>query len=185
MRILITGGAGCLGSNLTEHFLAAGHDVLVIDNFADRSSRLVAGCPSGAARDRGFDRRSRRRSLRRFAISSRPMSFIRQPPIKTRMIGSKTPVPMSRARSTSSPRQRSLAQSASSISIPRSATAGPTPRRFPITAPMRPFTSYGISKQAGENYLALSGLPFVSFRLANVTGPRLAIGPIPDILQTA
>ena len=33
-RILITGGAGCLGSNLTEHFLEAGHDVLVLDNFA-------------------------------------------------------------------------------------------------------------------------------------------------------
>ena len=50
---------------------------------------------------------------------------------------------------------------------------------IPVTAPMRPFTSYGISKQAAENYLALSGLPFVSLRLANVTGPRLAIGPIP------
>ena len=34
MRILITGGAGCLGSNLTEHFLLAGRDVLVIDNFS-------------------------------------------------------------------------------------------------------------------------------------------------------
>ena len=48
---------------------------------------------------------------------------------------------------------------------------------------MRPFTSYGISKQAGENYLALSGLPFVSLRLANVTGPRLAIGPIPTFYK--
>jgi UDP-glucose 4-epimerase len=50
---------------------------------------------------------------------------------------------------------------------------------IPADAPARPFTSYGISKQAGENYLAVSGLPFVSLRLANVTGPRLAIGPIP------
>ena len=54
---------------------------------------------------------------------------------------------------------------------------------IPVTAPMRPFTSYGISKQAGENYLALSGLPFVSLRLANVTGPRLAIGPIPTFYK--
>lgn len=50
---------------------------------------------------------------------------------------------------------------------------------IPADAPARPFTSYGISKQAAENYLAMSGLPFVSMRLANVTGPRLAIGPIP------
>src|SRR6476620_8197162 len=34
MRVLITGGAGCLGSNLVEHWLPEGHDVLVIDNFA-------------------------------------------------------------------------------------------------------------------------------------------------------
>ena len=54
---------------------------------------------------------------------------------------------------------------------------------IPVTAPLRPFTSYGISKQAGENYLALSGLPFVSLRLANVTGPRLAIGPIPTFYK--
>ena len=34
MRILMTGGAGCLGSNLTERFLGAGLPVLVLDNFA-------------------------------------------------------------------------------------------------------------------------------------------------------
>jgi nucleoside-diphosphate-sugar epimerase len=33
-RILITGGAGCLGSNLTERCLEEGHDILVLDNFA-------------------------------------------------------------------------------------------------------------------------------------------------------
>ena len=54
---------------------------------------------------------------------------------------------------------------------------------IPVTAPMRPFTSYGISKEAGEKYLALCGLPFVSLRLANVTGPRLAIGPIPTFYK--
>ena len=33
-RVLITGGAGCLGSNLIERWLPNGHDILVIDNFA-------------------------------------------------------------------------------------------------------------------------------------------------------
>lgn len=32
MRILITGGAGFLGSHLTDRFLAAGHEVVVLDN---------------------------------------------------------------------------------------------------------------------------------------------------------
>ena len=34
MRILLTGGAGCLGSNLTERYLSQGHDVFIIDNYA-------------------------------------------------------------------------------------------------------------------------------------------------------
>lgn len=33
-KILITGGAGFIGSNLVEHFLDKGHQVVVLDNFA-------------------------------------------------------------------------------------------------------------------------------------------------------
>ena len=52
-----------------------------------------------------------------------------------------------------------------------------------MTAPVRPFTSYGVSKTAGEMYMMQSAVPTVSLRLANVTGPRLAIGPIPTFLS--
>src|SRR6202043_1275773 len=54
---------------------------------------------------------------------------------------------------------------------------------IPIDHPTRPFTSYGISKTAGESYLAISDLPWVSWRLANISGPRLAIGPIPTFYK--
>ncbi|MGE3992774.1 NAD-dependent epimerase/dehydratase family protein, partial [Pseudorhodoplanes sp.] len=50
---------------------------------------------------------------------------------------------------------------------------------IPVDHPCRPVASYGLSKTAGEEYVALSGLPFVSLRLASVIGPRLAIGAIP------
>ncbi|PUV22951.1 SDR family oxidoreductase [Sphingobacterium athyrii] len=33
-KILITGGAGFIGSNLVEHFLGNGHQIVVLDNFA-------------------------------------------------------------------------------------------------------------------------------------------------------
>ena len=54
---------------------------------------------------------------------------------------------------------------------------------IPLDHPLRPFTSYGISKVAGEQYLAASNLRWVSLRLANITGPRLAIGPIPTFYK--
>jgi UDP-N-acetylglucosamine 4-epimerase len=34
MKILISGGAGFIGSNLTEHFLSKGYEVVCLDNFA-------------------------------------------------------------------------------------------------------------------------------------------------------
>jgi len=52
MRILVTGGAGFIGSHLCEKLLGAGHDVVIIDNFNDyydpelkrRNFRSVASC---------------------------------------------------------------------------------------------------------------------------------------------
>ncbi|MBZ0178985.1 MAG: GDP-mannose 4,6-dehydratase [Melioribacteraceae bacterium] len=40
MRILVTGGAGFIGSNLCDHFLEMGHEVVCLD---DLSTRLRKG----------------------------------------------------------------------------------------------------------------------------------------------
>ena len=42
MRVLVTGGAGFIGSHLSERLLAAGHDVLCLDNFFTGSKENIA-----------------------------------------------------------------------------------------------------------------------------------------------
>ena len=50
MRILITGGAGCLGSNLVEAYLPRGHEILVIDNFATGRREALPDLPGLAVK---------------------------------------------------------------------------------------------------------------------------------------
>ena len=42
-KILVTGGAGFLGSHLCDRLIAAGHEVLCVDNFFTGSRRNIAG----------------------------------------------------------------------------------------------------------------------------------------------
>jgi UDP-glucose 4-epimerase len=60
------------------------------------------------------------------------------------------------------------------------------PLEQPITLghPIRPEgSSYAISKTAGEQYIQLSSLDFISFRLANAYGPRNLSGPLPTFFH--
>lgn len=49
MKILVTGGAGFIGSHLAEHLLAEGHRVTVLD---DLSTGSEANVPAGARLER-------------------------------------------------------------------------------------------------------------------------------------
>jgi nucleoside-diphosphate-sugar epimerase len=63
---------------------------------------------------------------------------------------------------------------------------GVKPEQNPVTLehPRRvDNSSYSISKGAAEDYLSLSGLDYVTFRLANVIGPRNVSGPLPIFFQ--
>ena len=42
-RILITGGAGFIGSHLADTLLADGHEVIVLDNLSTGHARNIAG----------------------------------------------------------------------------------------------------------------------------------------------
>jgi UDP-glucose 4-epimerase len=42
MRVLITGGAGFIGSHLADHYVKAGHTVILLDNFSTGSKSNIA-----------------------------------------------------------------------------------------------------------------------------------------------
>lgn len=176
--MLITGGAGCLGASLVDRFLAAGDAVLVIDNFVTgyRAS-LSEGDPGltvveGSVTDASlvgqiFSDFHPTHVLHSAASYSDPDDWKTDADVNT---GGTIVV----VRAAEKAGVRRLVNFHTALGYGR-----PDSVPIPISAPARPFTSYGISKQAGEDYLAMARLPWVSFRLANVTGPRLAIGPIP------
>lgn len=178
MRLLITGGAGCLGSNLIERYLPAGHDILVIDNYATGNREVVP---------EGLDRLT----IVEGSIADRPLiekCFADFQP--THVIHSaaayKDPDNWAEDAATNVSGSINVARAAEAtgakrvINFQTALTYGrPDIVPIPEDAPSRPFTSYGISKTAGENYMLMSPVPTVSLRLANISGPRLAIGPIP------
>lgn len=178
MRILITGGAGCLGSNLTERYLEEGHAVCILDNFAtgQRGSlpeahpemTIVEGSVYNRALvDRAFADFAPTHVIHSAAAYKDPDNWIED--TRTNVEGTIHVVEAARKAGV-----KRFINYHTALGYGR-----PDTLPIPVSAPARPFTSYGISKQAGEHYLAISGLPYVSLRLANVTGPRLAIGPIP------
>ncbi|WP_374300544.1 NAD-dependent epimerase/dehydratase family protein [Ferrovibrio sp.] len=181
MRILITGGAGCLGSNLIERFIPAGYQVLAIDNFATGKREVlppVAGLTvvEGSIVDRGL--------MDRCFDDFRPTHVIHS------AAAYKDPADWREDTATNVTGTINVAEAARRHGVKRLvnfqtalAYGRPDSVPIPVTHPARPFTSYGISKAAGEQYLLMSGLPVVSLRLANVTGPRLAIGPIPTFYK--
>ena len=181
MRIVITGGAGCLGSNLIEHWLPRGHEILVIDNFATGRREVlpvVAGLEvvegsiaDRAVTDRAFERFRPDIVVHSAAAYKDPADWTED--AETNVVGS---INVARA---------AEAAGASRVVNFQTALAYGRPQRVPIPAdhPTAPFTSYGISKTAGEQYLLSARVPVVSLRLANVAGPRLAIGPIPTFYK--
>lgn len=181
MRILITGGAGCLGSNLIDRYLPQGHEILVVDNFATGKSgnlppvdglQVIEGSISDSTVvDKAFDGFKPQVVIHSAAAYKDPDDWASD--AETNVRGT-----------------INVAQASQRHDIDRLihfqtalCYGRPDVVPIPVEHPTRPFTSYGISKTAGEQYLMMTGLPVVSLRLANVTGPRLAIGPIPTFYQ--
>ena len=183
MRILITGGAGFIGSHVADRLLARGDRVLVVDNFATgrrdnlpprEALELVETSIADTARvDAIFERFRPELVVHAAASYKDPENWAED--ARTNVVGTANVA-----------RAAARAGAERLIYFQTALCYGLLPRESPITLdhPLLPAdSSYAISKTAGEQYVALSGLDFLSFRLANAYGPRNLSGPLPTFFH--
>src|SRR5690242_9237372 len=181
MRVLITGIAGSLGSNVAERLLEQGAEVVGIDNFSTGSEDAIQKhrnlkFVSGSIADRAL-------------VNAQFAAF--KPDIVVHSAASyKDPDDWEEDIATNVHGTANLVQASLASGVKRfvnfqTALCYGKPREKPVSLshPLLPFTSYGISKTAGELYLISSGLPYVSLRMASVYGPRHYVGPIPTFYK--
>ena len=176
MRILVTGGAGFIGSHLVERLLEVGHDVVVLDDFssgrhgnlprANDHLRILEGdVADPRAAQAGCD--GCRAVFHLAAVASVQKSI--EDPVhshRTNLIGTLTLL-----EAAANAGIRSFVY-ASSAAVYGDAAALPTPE----DAPTHPLSPYAADKLAGEHYLAhyhrTGRVAGVAFRFFNVYGPR-------------
>ncbi len=182
MRVLITGGGGFIGSNLADRLLADGHEILAIDNFAtgrrdnlreqDGLTLVDGSIADRETLDRVFEGFGPDAVAHAAASYKDPDAWVED--ARTNTLGTVNVVEASRA-----------AEVNKLVYFQTALCYGTNPLETPITLdhPIRPDSSYAISKTGGEQYIQLSGIPYVSLRLANVYGPRNLSGPLPTFFQ--
>lgn len=179
MRVLITGGAGFIGSHLADRLMARDDDILVIDNFATgRRDNLTAGgnlkliegtIADADLVDQAFEEFRPDVVVHAAASYKDPEAWVED--VQTNIAGT-----VNITRASQRVRVNRL------IYFQTALCYGITPIEQPITLnhPIRPEgSSYAYSKTAGEQYIAMTDLDYISFRLANAYGPRNMSGPLP------
>jgi len=175
MKVLITGGAGFIGSHIADGMLAAGHEVVVLDNLSSgKRENVPAGAAfveadirseeaSRAVRDGGFDA----------VVHQAAQIDVRKSVADPRFDADVNLLGM-----------LNLLEAASAGGVKRFLFASSGGACYgeqdvypaPETHPTRPVSPYGASKAAGELYLGYYGfekkLSWCALRYANVYGPR-------------
>jgi UDP-glucose 4-epimerase len=176
--VLVTGGAGFIGSHLVEYLVAAGAQVTVVDNLSTgRLEHLRTGAPNVelVVGDLGDILRLNRIKLADYAFvfhlaaNSYIPPSVANPAFDFHANLQNTFALLEALRQTSN--------SPGLVNVSSAAVYG-NPVRLPIREadPTIPIAPYGVSKLAGERYVAvysqLYGIRAVSVRLFSIYGPR-------------
>jgi UDP-glucose 4-epimerase len=175
MRILVTGGAGFIGSHIVEAYLEAGHEVRVIDNLATGRRANVP----------------REAKLHEVDIHAREVETIFEefrPEVVNHLaaqasvkIGNSDPVFDLEVNGGGTARIAKLAADHGARKLIYASSGGTVygnPEALPVTEshPIAPVSNYGTSKFTGELYVELAsrsrGLDYTILRFGNAYGPR-------------
>ena len=175
MKVLVTGGAGFIGSHLVDRLVMEGHEAVVVDNLATGKRRNI----NRAARFYKMDIQSWR--LERVFRNERPnvvMHLAAQMDVRKSVEDPMFDAQVNVLGTLNVLQQavkhgvRKVIFSSSGGAIYGEQEIYPAPE-IHVTNPLSP---YGLSKLCGEQYLSyyqrVSGLQAVSLRYANVYGPR-------------
>jgi len=195
-RILVTGGAGYVGSVSVEAFLAAGHDVVVLDDLStghrsavSDGARLIVGDYTDRATTGALFAEESIDAILHCAARSLIGESLRQPAryFQENVAGG---IALLEAAREAGVRRFVLSSTAAVYGVPDT-----TP--IPEEAPLRPINPYGETKRSLEAVLTWYGRAYdirsVSLRYFNVAGATEAIGEdhdpethlIPAILAAA
>ncbi len=179
MKVFITGGSGFVGSHLADLILARGDEVLVIDNFeTGRRDNLKTHPKLQVVEGTIADGQLVNDIVGKF-----------QPDVVVHAAASyKDPDDWQEDAMTNVLGTVNVVKAAQAVGVKRiiyfqtALCYGLNPTEQPISLDHNIFpanSSYAISKTAAEQYVELSGLHYVTFRLANAYGPRNISGPLP------
>jgi UDP-glucose 4-epimerase len=179
MKVLITGGSGQVGSTVADILLKQGDTVISIDDF------------STGRRDNLLDRTNLTQvegSIIDKTLVERLFSEFKPEVVIHTAASYKDPDDWTTDALVNAVGTATIAKACKTHNVGRliyfqtALCYGTKPIQQPIQLdhPINPAnSSYAISKTAGENYVQFSGVDWVTFRLANVIGPRNVSGPLP------
>ena len=183
MKIFITGGAGFIGSTLADRLVKRGERVAVIDNYETGRRDNLAPHPLLTVIEGSITDGARMRAV---------IGDFKPDLVVHAAASYKDPNNWEGDALTNTVGTAIVAQAAKAAGTSRliyfqtALCYGLKPLEQPITLthPILPAgSSYSISKTAGEQYIELAGIDYVTFRLANAYGPRNLSGPLPTFFH--
>ena len=183
MKILISGGCGQVGSHVAELFLQRGDQVIAIDNLATGRREHLADHKNLTVI---IDTIANKELVDKIVSEFKPDAIVHT------AASYKDPEDWYNDSLTNCVGGSNLIHAAKQFGVKRfiyfqtALCYGVKPLHQPIRLDHPKFpanSSYAITKTANEDFLEISGLDFVTFRLANVIGPRNVSGPLPIFFQ--